>query len=240
VPLDLREIERHAKRYVEIEADTVVRRVRFVKRFTLLCREDILLSVTTTDTKDPDWWVIGGSTPMNLYSKKQFPESHMAYSFHQGLMLQLLDRQYREDRTAPATVGYDAFISHATEDKESLVKPLAKHLSRMGYRVWYDECELTVGDSLRRSIDRGLATSRYGVVVLSPAFFAKNWPQYELNGLTAREIDGQKVVLPIWHGVSKSDVTQYSPSLADKVALSTEKLTVRKIAQQLAQVFDAR
>jgi TIR domain-containing protein len=240
VPLDLREVERHAKRYVEIEADTTVRRVRFVKRFTLFGREDILLSVTTTDTQDPDWWVIGGSTPMNLYSKKQFPESHMAYSFHQGLMLQLLDRQYREDRTAPATIGYDAFISHAAEDKESLVKPLAKHLSRMGYRVWYDEFELTVGDSLRQSIDRGLATSRYGVVILSPAFFAKKWPQYELNGLTAREIDGQKVVLPIWHGVSKSDVTQYSPSLADKVALSTEKLTVRKIAQQLAQVFDAR
>lgn len=182
MPLDLKESKRHAKEYVELEADTTVLSVRFVKRFTLFGREDVLLSVTTADKEDPDWWVLGGSTPMNLYSKKQFPEPHIAYSFHQSLMLQLLDRQYREERTAPTTVGYDAFISHATEDKESVVKPLAKQLDRMGYRVWYDEFELTVGDSLRQSIDRGLGTSRYGVVVLSQAFFAKNWPQYELNG----------------------------------------------------------
>ncbi|PYL58658.1 MAG: hypothetical protein DMF30_01825, partial [Verrucomicrobia bacterium] len=74
-----------------------------------------------------------------------------------------------------------------------------------------DEFELTVDDSLRQSIDRGLVNSRYGIVVLSKAFFARDWPQYELNGLTAKEVGGEKVILPVWHGVTKADILAYSP-----------------------------
>jgi hypothetical protein len=62
--------------------------------------------------------------------------------------------------------------------------------------VWLDDCELTLGDSLRRSIDQGLAQSRFGVVILSPNFFAKEWPQKELDALVSREDGGQKVILP--------------------------------------------
>src|SRR5687767_5987257 len=98
--LKLSEIKLHAKEYVEIEARTKVLKVAFVKRHQLFGREDIVLSVSTTDKKDPDWWVIGGSTPMNLYSKKQFPEHHLAFSLHQGLILQLMDRNYRESNEA--------------------------------------------------------------------------------------------------------------------------------------------
>jgi TIR domain len=86
-------------------------------------------------------------------------------------------------------IGYDAFISHATEDKKKLVKPLALALAKRGFRIWCDEFEMKVGDSLRQSIDQALASSRYGIVILLKAFFAKNWPQYELNGLLAKEID---------------------------------------------------
>ena len=95
-----------------------------------------------------------------------------------------------------------------------------------------------MGDSLRQSIDKGLINSRFGIVVLSPAFFEKNWPQYELNGLTAREIDGHKVILPIWHSVSREGVLGYSPPLADKVALSTARLSIKRIAEALAREFD--
>ena len=84
---------------------------------------------------------------------------------------------------------YDAFICHASEDKEAFVRPLAEALKSAGYDIWYDESSLSVGDSLRQNIDKGLAASRYGIVVLSSAFFSKNWPQYELNGLVAREME---------------------------------------------------
>jgi len=66
----------------------------------------------------------------------------------------------------------DVFVSHAWEDKEEIAGPLAETLRRKGLRVWYDEFTLTVGDSLCRSIDRGLAQSRYGIIILSPHFFA--------------------------------------------------------------------
>lgn len=133
---------------------------------------------------------------------------------------------------------YDAFICHASEDKDSLVEPLAESLIREGCRIWYDDFQLTVGDSLRRSIDRGLTNSHFGIVVLSPSFFAKNWPQYELDGLVNREmIEGTKVILPLWHKVSKEDVQCHSPSLADKVALRTASYTLGELVKQLAGVL---
>jgi hypothetical protein len=116
---------------------------------------------------------------------------------------------------------HDVFICHATEDKDSAARPVAKGLSSAGLSVWYDEFSLTLGDSLRRSIDRGLADSRYGVVILSPSFFKKNWPQAELDGLFAKEISGDKMILPLWHDLDRKDVLEKSPLLADRVAAKT-------------------
>jgi hypothetical protein len=116
---------------------------------------------------------------------------------------------------------YDLFISHASEDKVDVVRPLAAHLQNLGLRVWLDEFELTLGDSLRRKIDHGLSRCRYGLVILSPAFFLKEWPNKELDGLVAREDGREKVVLPVWHNVSAADIVKYSPMLADKMAVST-------------------
>ena len=94
------------------------------------------------------------------------------------------------------------------------MRPLAEELSFKGVNVWYDELTLTVGSSLRRSIEKGLIDSRHGIVILSPDFFKKEWPQKELDGLNALEDGVRTVVLPIWHKVNKADVLQYSPILA--------------------------
>ena len=132
---------------------------------------------------------------------------------------------------------FDVFISHATEDKEALVRPLAHALQSRDVAVWYDEFELRVGDSLRRKIDAGISRSRFGLVVLSPAFFSKNWPQYELDGLVARDMhDGGRRLLPVWHDISKDELIRHSPSLVDRVALSTATLTVDEMANQISEV----
>jgi len=127
-------------------------------------------------------------------------------------------------RTAPAPqeagkTGWDAFVCHASEDKDDFVRPLVEALVRRELRVWYDEFTLSVGDRLRQSIDRGLAASTYGIVVISPNFLAKNWPQWELDGLVTREVGGRKVILPVWHNIDAEAVRQYSPMLADRVAV---------------------
>ena len=131
--------------------------------------------------------------------------------------------------------SYDVFISHAWEDKEDFVRPFVNCLKERGLSVWYDEFELKVGDSLRRSIDNGLKNSRYGIVVLSEAFFRKEWPQKELDGLFAREVNGEKVILPIWHKISKNDVLKYSPIIADMLALNTSTFTVEELADQISE-----
>ena len=117
---------------------------------------------------------------------------------------------------------WDVFICHASEDKEDFVRPLAHFLSDRGLSVWFDEMSLQLGDNLRRSIDRGLSTSRFGVVVLSKAFFVKGWTQYELDGLVQRESEGSKVILPVWHCVTRKDVACYSLSLAGRVAVESK------------------
>ena len=132
---------------------------------------------------------------------------------------------------------FDVFVCHATEDKAAVARPLAKALRDAGLRVWYDEFELKIGNSLRRKIDSGLADSRFGVVVLSPAFFGRGWPEYELNGLVAQTVSGEQALLPVWHNVTEHEVKGYSPSLIDRFALSTTTHTVEKIAAAIVDVI---
>jgi len=132
---------------------------------------------------------------------------------------------------------YDVFISHASEDKDVIVRFLANALTAHGLKVWYDEFSLRIGDSLRQKIDRGLATSRVGLVVLSPSFIAKGWTNYELDGIVTRTVSGDQILLPIWHNITKQEVIDFSPSLADKVARSTATHTVEEIAQEIAELL---
>jgi hypothetical protein len=237
MPLNIKQLIKRAREYVELEGHVTVKEITFAERFHLLGNENVALLVITTDKKEPEWWVIGGSSPMNLYAKSHFHTADEAFSMHTGLMLRLSANDFEDSFTEPDDIGYDAFISHTSEDKVEFVRPLANTLGKMGFRVWYDEFELRTGDSLRQSIDQGLVNSRFGIVVLSPAFFAKNWTKYEMNGLVAREIEGRNVILPIWHNITKEDILQISPSLADKVAVLTKGRTPRAVARELAKVI---
>lgn len=139
--------------------------------------------------------------------------------------------------TIEANKEYDVFISHASEDKEEVVRPLANALKDKGIKVWYDEFELKIGDSLRRKIDQGLSKSRFGIVVISRAFVKKGWTNYELDGLMTKAISGQQILLPIWHDITKQEVIDYSPSLADKVARHTSQETVEEIAEEIVEMI---
>jgi len=146
----------------------------------------------------------------------------------------------RNDVLAPADSGgqtHDVFISHASEDKDGFVRPLANALIAVGLNVWFDEMTLRIGDSLRQKIDQGLANSRVGLVVLSQAFIRKGWTNYELDGIVTRTISGEQVLLPIWHNITKQEVMDFSPSLADKVARSTATHTIAEIASEIAELL---
>lgn len=146
----------------------------------------------------------------------------------------------REPEPAVAEGGeaYDVFISHASEDKGTIVRSLATALVGKGLRVWYDEFALRIGDSLRQKIDKGLSRSRVGLVVLSPAFINKGWTNYELDGIVTRTVSGEQILLPIWHNITKQEVIDFSPSLADKVARSTATHTIEEIAREIAELLE--
>ena len=114
---------------------------------------------------------------------------------------------------------------------------MAEELSK-SLKVWYDNFSLTLGDSLRRKIDNGIANSRYGVVVLSENFFMKEWPQKELDGLVTKERNCTKVILPVWHGVNRDRVQSFSPILADRYAVRSSK-GIDFIVQEILKVVDS-
>jgi hypothetical protein len=133
---------------------------------------------------------------------------------------------------------YDVFISHASEDKDTFVRKLATTL-RDDYdvEVWYDEFSINWGDSLRTAIDKGLKSSIFGIVVISRDFIKKDWTNRELDGLFQIETLDKKVILPIWHDITKNEVQEFSPILAGKKALSTAIMTVDEIAQELTKLL---
>ena len=89
----------------------------------------------------------------------------------------------------------DLFISHASEDKNSLVRPLAERLTQAGVDVWYDEYSILPGDSISASIDKGLIGCKYGLIIISPAFLEKKWTDYKLKSLLVKEVNQCKCQL---------------------------------------------
>lgn len=135
------------------------------------------------------------------------------------------------------TQAYDVFICHASEDKEGFVRPLAEALRRLGVSVWYDEFSLEIGDSVSRQIDKGIAGARFGIVVVSRSFIGRRWPEHELRGLVNRDVEEDLKILPIWHGVTKREVSKFSPSLSDKFAIDTQRVGAQEAAIRILRTI---
>jgi hypothetical protein len=145
------------------------------------------------------------------------------------------DRHGSEANVTPKSSEVrDVFISHAWEDKH-FARPLAQHLRDQGITVWFDEYELKLGDSLRRRIEDGLKHSQHGLVIMSKHFFSKQWPQRELDALFSLE-SSERRILPLWHGLNSSDVSNLAPLLADKFAIPTDK-GIPAIAEEIKRIL---
>ncbi len=149
-----------------------------------------------------------------------------------GVKLLLRDCNYVEGR-AKADKPL-AFISHDWRDKETLVRDLAANLQKMLCPVWYDEYSLIAGQSLRESIEKGLLECAKCVIVLSPSFLSnEGWTKAEFDSIFMREIiEKKRVIVPIWHGVSKQEVYDYSMRLADIVGIPSS-LGVEEVARRV-------
>lgn len=132
---------------------------------------------------------------------------------------------------------YDVFISHASEDKASVARPVAFELLKRGYSVFLDELVIKLGDSLSESINQGLLESRYCILILSNAFLTKNWTIAELNSIYSIQINlHQKKILPIWHNITFEDIRKNTPLLADLYAINTE-IGISMIADKIVEAI---
>ncbi len=105
----------------------------------------------------------------------------------------------------------DAFLCHASEDKEEVVMPIVDSFEKNGISYWLDRAEINWGDSLIDKINKGLSDSKYVIVVLSDKFLAKRWPQRELNAVLNIEAStGEVRVLPLIVGDANSIITSYT------------------------------
>jgi hypothetical protein len=131
---------------------------------------------------------------------------------------------------------WDAFVSHAGEDKTEFVEPLVKELENCGLSVWYDDFELSVGDSIPNEIQRGLHNSDYGIVILSEAFFEKSWTQEELDSLIQRDVtEKDKIILPVCYDITPKDVQSHHKLLGKRYLISGDSMSAPEVAQELYQ-----
>ncbi len=118
---------------------------------------------------------------------------------------------------------YDAFISHAVEDKIPIANELCARLEQAGLRIWYSGKELGVGDSIEKTIENGLHRSRYGIVILSPTYLAKNWTIREFYTLLAKEIEEHKVILPVLYNITPDELKSRDLLMADRFAVNADR-----------------
>ena len=131
---------------------------------------------------------------------------------------------------------WDVFISHASDDKEVFVDPLARRLRKLAVRVWYDKFVLMPGDRLSEKIAEGLAKSRYGLLVISSAFISKKWTRYELSGLINRFVEDNARLIPLWLGITRAEVVAFNPALADLLSIRATKDNIEACTLEVLRI----
>lgn len=136
-------------------------------------------------------------------------------------------------------IKYDVFITHALEDQQEVVKPLAEKLHEAGLRVWYSGRDMRLGQPLNEVIlNKIIPASRFGVVIMSRYYFQSEWGRKELNALHAMEgMRSEPIILPIWHNVDESQIKVQLPYLEDRFAIKWEKgldVIVERIIHEVA------
>lgn len=182
---------------------------------------------------------------LNNYRQKQqmdaFKEQErelQEYKINQIHMAENISQELNAGNDNVDDKEYDVFISHSAEDKDLFVNDLAKALQDSGISTWYDSDDIGWGQSIRQEIDKGLANSRYGIVIISPTFIEKYWTNYELDGILDKESStGTQMILPIWHNITADQVKKYSHSLSTKLALNTALNTIDDIVERVERIL---
>lgn len=129
----------------------------------------------------------------------------------------------------------DVFLCHAWDDRQGVAKELHDLLEALGVSVWFSEKDVTLGTTLLRAIDKGLANSRIGIVLVTPALLrrlpAEGIADKELSALLARDL-----LVPVMHETTFEALREVSPLLGSRSGLSTAEESMANVAAKLAEL----
>jgi TIR domain len=175
-----------------------------------------------------------------LYSETQLSTTEISQIRNYGRTLNF-NIQYRSiefSRQRSVEEKPLAFISHDSRDKDNIARPIAIKLQQNDCPVWYDEYTLKIGDNLRESIESGIKDCKKCILILTPNFIKNGgWTKTEFNSIFTRQIlEEEKLILPVWSGIDKSEVYEYSPSLLNIVGIQWST-GIDNVVLQLSQVI---
>ena len=131
---------------------------------------------------------------------------------------------------------YDVFISHANRDKEDFVEELYQAINKLGINIFYDKDVIDWGDNWKNVILDGTKKSEFAIIVISENFFDREWTEKELAKFLSRQNrNGQKLILPILHNITLTQLQERYPSVADIQAIDSKKYTCDQIAIMFAR-----
>jgi hypothetical protein len=186
------------------------------------------------------------SNVIYIYCEKQLSDSELVMLEKSAQILKyhvvVRSQNYVSERNL--VIKPFGFISHDSRDKETIARPLAYGLSSRLCHVWFDEFSLKVGQSLRESIEKGIKEAKRCILIITPHFLDNTgWTKQEFDSIFTREIvKEEKIVIPVWYNVSKTDVYEYSPSLTNKMALiwpSKEGSTEEQYTQKIESIISS-
>ncbi len=129
----------------------------------------------------------------------------------------------------------DLFLCHAWDDRRGAATELHDRLEALGVSVWFSEKDILLGQPFMREIDRGLAKSRAGLVLITPAFLERvdkrGVSDIELSELLARNL-----LIPVVHGITWAEVRKISPLLASRNGLDTAEDSMADLAVKIAEL----
>ena len=157
----------------------------------------------------------------------------MSYTPAQVQSLTPIRRTFEERATVPSL--RDIFLCHAWDDRAGAAKELHDLLESHGVTVWFSEKDVGLGVPLMRAIDKGLANSRIGLVLVTPALLrrlpAEGIADRELSALLARD-----QLIPVVHNTTYEALREVSPLLGSRSGLNTAEEPMASVAAKLAEL----
>lgn len=144
-------------------------------------------------------------------------------------------REAVEQRAATQPDLHDVFLCHAWGDRQRVAKELHELLVAAGVKVWFSENDLPLGVPMMRAIDKGLAASRIGLVLVTPALLAR-LPNESVTDKELSTLLSKNLLLPIIHNTTFEALLEVSPMLASRSGLSTKEDTLAVISAKVAEL----